>query len=222
MADAWIVRRGGGGNAQSIGGGYAVIGAEYPAGSSCTCAKGSTTLRAKGSTGAAAFNIPEAGTWTVSCTDGTHSVSTTVNITAEGQVRTVKLGYELVLLENGVLADGHTISGSAELNGGIQETDNGGFYLTGPIDVTGYSTLSITGTLTYVGASGYTSTVGFSKTPSAMLSTADLHCVAQWTAQNYNTTISKSVDITGLGGGEWYLCSAHVGNRLKLTTLKLQ
>lgn len=88
-------------NSSGIGKIYAVIGVTYPSGSTCTCTNGSKTLTAKNTSGKAIFVIPSAGTWTVKAVSGSKSTSKTVSITAEGQVETVVLAYELVLFDNG-------------------------------------------------------------------------------------------------------------------------
>ena len=77
---------------------YAVIGVTYPSGSTVTCTNGSKTLTAKDTTGKALFVIPSAGTWTVKAVKGSQSKSVAVKITTEGQVETVTLAYEFVLL----------------------------------------------------------------------------------------------------------------------------
>lgn len=71
----------------------ATINITYPAGSTCTCSDGSTTLTAPDTSGTWACVVPNAGTWTVSCTDGTESKSETVTITADGQSFAVELAY---------------------------------------------------------------------------------------------------------------------------------
>ena len=91
MGEAFITRRGGGIP-------YAVIGVTYPSGSVCTCTSGTLTLTAKDTSGKAMFVIPYAGTWTVKAVKGSQSKSTAVKITTEGQVETVTLAYEFVLL----------------------------------------------------------------------------------------------------------------------------
>lgn len=80
---------------------YAIIAVTYPAGSTCTCSDGTTTLTARDTSGKALFNVPSAGTWTVSCTDGSSTVSKSVTITATGQVESVKLSYDLILYDSG-------------------------------------------------------------------------------------------------------------------------
>ena len=84
---------------------YAVIGVTYPSGATCTCTDGVKTLKAKDTTGKALFVIPSAGTWMVKAVEGSKSTSKTISITAEGQVETVTLVYEMVLFDNG-LVDG--------------------------------------------------------------------------------------------------------------------
>ena len=79
----------------------ATINVTYPAGSTCTATDGSTTLNAPDTTGMWVCIVPNAGTWTVSCTNGTENASTTVSITADGQSATVKLAYDLVLYDSG-------------------------------------------------------------------------------------------------------------------------
>lgn len=87
MGEAFITRRGGGGKL------YAVIGVEYPAGSECSCSNGTKTLKAKDTSGKWLFAIPEAGTWTVTATDGTNSKSVDVEISEQGQIVSVTLAY---------------------------------------------------------------------------------------------------------------------------------
>ena len=82
-----------------LGGGvgtqYACIGVTYPSGSTCTCTNGTKTLKAKGTSGTAIFNVPSTGTWTVTATNGSKTASKSVSITAEGQFTTLFLSYAL-------------------------------------------------------------------------------------------------------------------------------
>lgn len=82
----------------------ATITVTYPANSTCTCSDETTTLTDT-NTGATEktviFTVPNTGTWTVSCTNGTENASTTVSITADGQSTTAKLAYDLRLFDNG-------------------------------------------------------------------------------------------------------------------------
>ena len=92
---------------------YAVIGVTYPSGATCTCTNGSKTLTAKDTTGKALFVIPSAGTWTVKAVKGSKSKSKAVSITAEGQLATVTLTYELYIFKSGSgLTAGYSVAGS--------------------------------------------------------------------------------------------------------------
>ena len=94
MGEAFITRRGGGIP-------YAVIGVTYPSGSVCTCTSGTLTLTAKDTSGKVLFAIPFAGTWTVKAVKGSQSKSVAVKITAEGQVETLTLLYQLYIFKAG-------------------------------------------------------------------------------------------------------------------------
>ena len=73
-----------------------VIAVSYPAGSVCTCSNGTKTLKARGTSGKALFNV-SAGTWTVTATDGSRTTSKTVSITADRQLVSVTLSFILYL-----------------------------------------------------------------------------------------------------------------------------
>ena len=95
MSKGYII--GGGGSTKL----FACIGVTYPSGSTCTCTNGAKTLKAKGTSGTAIFNVPSTGTWTVTATNGDKTASKSVSITAEGQTENVTLAYEYVLYEAG-------------------------------------------------------------------------------------------------------------------------
>lgn len=97
MSESFICRRGG------VGTPFAVIGVTYPEGSTCTCTDGTKTLTAKGTSGRAIFNIPYAGTWTVTCTNGDDTTSQAVSITAEGQNESVALSFDRFIYKDGDL-----------------------------------------------------------------------------------------------------------------------
>ena len=118
-------------NSSGIGKIYAVIGVAYPSGSTCTCTNGSKTLTAKNTSGKAIFVIPSAGTWTVKAVSGSKSTSKTVSITAEGQVETVTLSYELVLFNNGVVSGYAWNSSNFDSGYGDAKVSNGLIYLYG-------------------------------------------------------------------------------------------
>lgn len=134
---------------------FAVISVTYPAGSVCTCTKGTKTYKAKNTSGLALFAVPEVGDWTVSCTDGTHVNSQTVSITAEGQSANVRLHYF-----DGTIYDAGTVNVEMEMisspadvysvtyNASSLTFEYGGGQAAGflavKVDVTDYSTLKVT------------------------------------------------------------------------------
>lgn len=136
----------------------ATINVTYPSGSTCTATDGTTTLSAPDTSGTWACVVPNAGTWTVECTDGTKSRDAEVSITTEGQAETVKLSYELYLLKDGVLATIDGTQSSLEilskksyptLTNGIINSSAGdstpsSFRFTPAIDISSYSTLTFT------------------------------------------------------------------------------
>lgn len=94
MAEGFKTRRGGGTSKQPFG----VLTVNFPSGT-VTVSNGTISMTATGSP--ALFAIPETGTWTATAVDGSHSKSTTVSFTTQGQIETVTLVYELVLYDAG-------------------------------------------------------------------------------------------------------------------------
>lgn len=72
---------------------YATISVTWPAGSTCAIANGDTRLVAPTTSGSYTFTVTKAGTWVVSCTDGTNIASGSVSITASGESKSVTLQY---------------------------------------------------------------------------------------------------------------------------------
>lgn len=135
----------------------ATINITYPAGSTCTCSDGTTTLSAPDTSGTWACIVPNAGTWTVSSTDGDKSKSADVVITTDGQTESVTLLYITHLFNNGDTCDaitggwgtGTTSAGSASISG--QQISIAAYaekqFSCGPknkIDVSEYKALSVT------------------------------------------------------------------------------
>lgn len=132
---------------------YAVIGVTYPSGSTVTCTNGSKTLKAKDTSGKAMFIIPTKGTWTVKAVKGSQSASKAVSITAEGQVATVKLVYQLYIFKQGQgaivplsvdrEANGHATIGTDKIT--LSKTNDNscgvGVYTTAKHDLSQYTTL---------------------------------------------------------------------------------
>ena len=168
MNEVMILRRGGGNP-------FAVIGVEYPEGSTCTCTgeKGKV-LTAKQSPWI--FNIPEADKWTVAASGVNNSVE--VEITKKGQCEKVKLLKSLELFTAGSgLATGYSITGN---------------YISPAIPVGNFSKVTITGRMA---AAEYNSmiTVGFSKDPGSVSFTNQPVKSAA-----FDGLETKTVEITGL------------------------
>ena len=83
----------------------ATINITYPAGSTCTCSDGTTTLSAPDTSGTWTCTVPNAGTWTVTSTSGTETDSKAVTITTDGQSVSVALSYFLWLYKDGDTCD---------------------------------------------------------------------------------------------------------------------
>lgn len=100
----------------------ATINVTYPAGSTCTCTNGSTVLNStndENTNGSCTFIVPNTGTWTVSCTNGTQTDSQNVEITEEGQTKTITLFYKIYLFNNG--------DQCSDLTGGWVSNGNDGY-----------------------------------------------------------------------------------------------
>lgn len=72
---------------------YATIDVTYPNGSVCTLKKNAITLTADGTAGFESFNVPSAGTWTITITDGTKTQTKTVSITKRWQYEAISIAY---------------------------------------------------------------------------------------------------------------------------------
>lgn len=72
----------------------ATIAVTYPAGSTCTCTNGFTTLTAPDTSGSCTFIVTGRGTWTVACADGTNSATQDIFIENDGQEANAVLVYK--------------------------------------------------------------------------------------------------------------------------------
>lgn len=136
----------------------ATINITYPAGSTCTCSDGTTTLSAPDTSGTWACIVPNAGTWTVTSTSGTETDSKAVTITTDGQSTSVELSYALFLFKPNAPSDiiagewempgNSAVTAEAELTVKPVNNFNGGRIISartkGQIDLTEYSTLQAT------------------------------------------------------------------------------
>lgn len=136
----------------------ATINITYPAGSTCTCSDGTTTLSAPDTSGTWACIVPNAGTWTVTSTSETETDSKAVTITTDGQSTSVELSYALFLFKPNAPSDiiagewetpgNGTVTAEAELTVKSVNAYNGDRTYSartkGQIDLTEYSTLQAT------------------------------------------------------------------------------
>lgn len=136
----------------------ATINITYPAGSTCTCSDGTTTISAPDTSGTWTCIVPNAGTWTVTSTSGTETDSKAVTITTDGQSTSVELSYALFLFKPNAPSDiiagawempaNSTVTAKAELKVKSVNNYNGDRSISartkGQIDLTEYSTLQAT------------------------------------------------------------------------------
>lgn len=159
----------------------ATINITYPSGSTCTCSDGTTTLSAPDTSGTWACIVPNAGTWTVSSTDGDKSKSADVLITTDGQTESVTLQYITYLFKNGetydLLTGGWrgTIDSEKKAIRLYAPAEKTGFaYPKSKIDLTNYDTVSAVVTENVSGSSTFslyiTEAFGQSAVASATLS----------------------------------------------------
>lgn len=136
----------------------ATINITYPAGSTCTCSDGTTTLSAPDTSGTWACIVPNAGTWTATSTSGTETDSKAVTITTDGQSTSVELSYALFLFKPNAPSDiiagewempaNSAVTAEAELTVKSVNNFNANRIISartkGQIDLTEYSTLQAT------------------------------------------------------------------------------
>ena len=152
MGEAFLMRQGGNRNVMTAD--YALICVQYPAGSACVCEKGQKRLAARDTSGGAAFAVPEAGSWTVTISQGADSKTAAVTISSRGQIEYRVMTYSDILFAPGAGTEQlWDTDGNAEANGtGIVirgTVDYGGTpltawaYLREPVSLAGKSTLTI-------------------------------------------------------------------------------
>lgn len=194
----------------------ATIAVTYPAGSTCTCSKGDKTFTAPDTSGQYDFVVDSAGEWTVSCTDGgTNKKSIVVNIT-DGETKNVILVYGDYLYFRG--------DQSTSLTGGWEKNTTSlvepvfnedniqlqvvssskskcGVQTKASVNLTGYTTLKITGTVISVG-SGSTPVFRFGVMPNK---NSDLASSGAWSALKTETITQGDfeidVDINSVNSG---------------------
>ena len=141
----------------SKGGGsaFGYIVASFPTtAASCTCSSGGTVLQADAAglaRGQFVFEVPAAGTWTVTISSGTDTKSESVSITAAGQAEAVELSFSLYLFTEGVGASEGVTFNSVRPGEWTQSNDfiqwstrvaiGNALWVTPSLDVSNYATL---------------------------------------------------------------------------------
>ena len=95
----------------------ATINITYPAGSTCTVTNYKKTWTAPNTSGSWTFKANEVGVYTVKAVSGSKGNEEEVLITAEGQVATVTLTYELVLFDGSNGGDVTSLTGGWDNDG---------------------------------------------------------------------------------------------------------
>ena len=149
----------------------ATIHVTYPAGSTCTATDGVTTLTATDTSGSWDCVVPNAGTWTVACTNGTKTTEETATITENNQSVSLELSYVRYMVKDGVLKvtfstysdqvddDDFTVTqkkGYVSFKGSVA----GMHTACVAIDLTQYSTLVLTGTKSVPSDNAYANKIG--------------------------------------------------------------
>lgn len=203
------------------GGGSKVVASivvTYPAGSTLTCTLGSKVLTAKDTSGKWVFELPSTGNWVVKAVKGSKSKSATVEITAEAQVETLTLTYQLDIFKSGSgLTSGYsiksnsnsvistptvssnTISWSGDANGG-----GVAFYINPAVALSGYTKLCVDFECSYNWGGDYGMAFGVGKDAA----TGTMITNTSWTAKVKNgaNPISRNTaqcDISKLTDSEY-------------------
>lgn len=125
-----------------------IIRVTYPAGDTCTCKNGSTTLTANASDGVTVFIVPNTGTWTLTVTNGTKTATKTVSITATSRFANVTLAYFTATLNITYPAKSTCViknSSGAQVKSDTNTTENPRKWTT-TVDATGTYTITATAT----------------------------------------------------------------------------
>ena len=227
MGEAFFMKRGGANTALALSG-YAMICAKIPAGSACVCAKGGERMTAEIVPGIAAFPVPSSGAWTVTISDGARGRTGLVAISGQGEVRAIQISYPgapsvneggVILSAQSGLKGGCTLGGNAVLSGNaIRENGAGGFWLAPAIDLSSYSTLTVTGYLRSAGEDR--SRIGIASTSAKLFDAAEVPDMAAVWMVGIDALYTASLSITNLTGS-YYIGSASVGNNLEITGITL-
>jgi hypothetical protein len=180
------------------------------------------------------FSVPNAGTWTVSCTNGTNTATTEVSITSDGQSKSVELAYELYLFNNGdkctsvtggwTTQKGESMSvsvGSSAITftTGSSSGRSAAAYTTNKINTSKYTKMVVTGNMTAPDASEEGVGLVFGLTSSKSESTpTDWVC-----AKTHDTkgTFELTLDISSVNSS-YYACVYAHASKVSVYTVMLK
>ena len=151
-----------------------------------------------------------------------------MNINAAGEIKTIQITYpsEPVVSESGVLlssqnglASGYSLGGNARMSGNaIRERDGGGFWLSPAVDLTGYSTLTMSGYLR-VATYGHSRVCVGSSSEKVFDIAQTPELSATWLG-GIDSLYTASLNISSLNG-PYYIGATSVGNNLEITGIVL-
>ena len=174
----------------------ATIHVTYPAGSTCTATDGVTTLAAPDTSGAWACTVPNQGTWTVTATDGASASSEAVDITQDGQSKSVTIVYDLALFDNGIKGNYTTTAWAVTIASDcitISDYSNYGFVIwTDAVDLSKYNTIEFEYWQTKASNLGAAVGVSTSKTVSNVNDAED---------KNFSAYVKYTTTTSGWTGG---------------------
>ena len=202
----------------------ATINVTYPAGSTCTATDGTTTLNAPDTSGTWVCVVPNAGTWTVTITDGSDSASTDVSITDNGQSKSVtivywngelyKNGNEYSSVTGGWKTAGSVTKGSTSIVVGAKKSSASADYTakayhSNYIDFTNFSKLTVHFVRYYTNASATDGYIYIRNTSGTAVATKEV-----FSAQTDVSDKTVSIDISNLSGQhrvEFYIADGKSG-----------
>lgn len=207
------------------GGGSKVVASivvSYPAGSTLTCTLGSKILTAKDTSGKWVFGLPSTGNWVVKAVKGSQSTTKTISITAEGQAKTVTLGYDYIIFSNATGLNSTYSDGGGGCTVTVGTDSSGkkiltypadGYsrmaYLKPPTDLTKYTTLKISG---YVVGSQDRYFGVWNKVPQEYEASSSL--VAKVVMSGGTTPTSYTINVSSLSGNYYFAPQYYVNDTI--------
>lgn len=200
----------------------------FPVGSSCTLTNGTRTYKAPSdsvSLGKYTFPIPESGSWTVSCTDGTQTASKTITFSINYSYAASTLSYADYIFKAGTGA----VKAMDTINGRNQTISIGtdsivwswngnsdysacAAYTKNMIDLTNYKKLCVRSTMTSLVTATEQYRAKLAITSSTPDSNASVSVWAAYVALNTNTNATLTIDISAISGSYYIVLQGASAN----------